>query len=284
MSYDERALDQLIEESEDLQSDAMRTTRTGLAEMVEIGTEKRAHGGYTPEEDRAFALGHRRLMPTGGAGLGGLLAAGGFGTALLRWLSSPALAQGASQDVATMQTAAALENLAVATYGVALTLPFMAGVPDVVKAFATKTKDQHAEHAKAFNAAAKQLGGAEQTKPHPGGLTIVEKAKPGLKTPGDVVNLAIELETIAAQTYVAFTSSLTDVNARKAVASVMGVEAQHISILNAVKALLGADLARLITLPPAPLTDLPAAAGAVGFPDAFLKTDKAVPADSGATK
>ncbi len=283
MSYDERALGELIEESEDLQSDAMRTTKASLAETVEVAHERRARGGFDPDEQRAFAFGRRRLMRRGLFGLGGAAGIGAFGTALLRWLDSPAFAQGASQDVQTMQTAAALENLAVATYQTALGLPFMANAPAVVKTFAMKTKDQHAEHAKAFNASAKQLGGREQTQPHPGGLMIVENAKPGLKSPADVVDLAIDLETIAAHTYNANTSSLTDVSARKAVASVMGVEAQHVSILNAVKALLAANAPQLITLPP-PADELPAAAGSVGFPDAFLTTDKAVPADSGAVK
>ena len=54
-----------------------------------------------------------------------------------------------------LQTAASIENLAVATYGVALTLDFIGGASanPVVKAFSTKTMMQHQEHADAFNAA-----------------------------------------------------------------------------------------------------------------------------------
>jgi hypothetical protein len=48
----------------------------------------------------------------------------------------------------------------------------------------------------------------------------------------------------------------------------MGVEAQHVAILLAVQALLKAGDAADITLPP-PVAKLPAAAGSVGFPNAF---------------
>jgi len=66
-------------------------------------------------------------------------------------------------------------------------------------------------------------------------------------------------------------------------ASIMGVEAQHVAVLNAVKALLSAGHPEWITLPP-PVAQLPAAAGSVGFPDTFIKTDQARPASEGAVK
>ena len=49
----------------------------------------------------------------------------------------------------------------------------------------------------------------------------------------------------------------------------MGVEAQHVAILLAVQALVGAGAADLIALPP-DATKLPAAAGSVGFPERVL--------------
>ena len=63
----------------------------------------------------------------------------------------------------------------------------------------------------------------------------------------------------------------------------MGVEAQHVAILHAVKALVGGGAADLITLPP-DAAKLPAAAGSVGFPDAFFKTTDARPANEGAVQ
>jgi len=248
VSLDERALHELLVESEDLHSDAMRTTRESLRDLVALGA--------------------------------GALAAGGLGRAVLRFFDTPAFAK-ESPDIQIMQTAASIENLAVSTYDAALGLPFMAGVPVLVKTFMMKTKDQHAEHGRAFNATATRLGGAAQNGPDPELKKVVDAKLPTLKAPGDVVDLAITLETGAAQTYVANTAALNDVDARKVVASVMGVEAQHISILNAVQALLGTP--DLLTLPP-PASRLPAPAGSVGFPDSFLKTEQARPGDEGAIK
>ena len=61
----------------------------------------------------------------------------------------------------------------------------------------------------------------------------------------------------------------------------MGVEAQHVAILLAVQALLKAGASAAITLPP-PAAKLPAAAGSVGFPNAFYATSNAAPASQGA--
>jgi hypothetical protein len=153
----------------------------------------------------------------------------------------------------------------------------------VVKAFAQKTKDQHAEHAMAFNAAATRLGAKAQDQPDPVLLGVVNNAKAGLTGPAQVVDLALELEDGAAQTYVANTGAYTNKSARSVAASIMGVEAQHVAILNAVKALLAGGAAELITLPP-DAAKLPAAAGSVGFPNAFYQTSNARPASEGAVK
>ena len=133
----------------------------------------------------------------------------------------------------------------------------------------------------AFNAAVRALGGKPQTAPDPVLLDVVNKAKPGLTGPGPLVDLAITLEMGAAETYVAFVTTLSDKSARDTTASIMGVEAQHVAVLNAVKALVGAGHPEYITLPP-PLDKLPAAAGSVGFPNAFYPYDQARPADEGA--
>ena len=281
MSVDERALGELLEESNDLQSGAMRATREPLRDLVERGQERRAHGGFDPDERHAFASERNRAVRSrlGGTGAFATL---GFGAALLALFDSPAFAQ-AGPDVQILQTAASLENLAVATYDVALTLDFIGGASAIptVKAFVMTTKDQHDAHAKAFNAAAKQLGGKEQTAPDPVLLDTVNQAKPTLTGPGPVIDLAITLEDTAAQTYVANTSALTDKQARAVTASIMGVEAQHVAVLLAVKALVGANLADQVKLPP-DLARLPDAAGSVGFPEAFYKTDKSRPAEEGA--
>jgi hypothetical protein len=189
-------------------------------------------------------------------------------------------------DVQAAQTAASLENLAVAVYNQAAQLPFMKNIPapagQTVTTFVTMTVQQHTEHGKAFNAAATRLGGKPQNQPDKTVLdSVVTPALPGLKSPLDVVNFAATLELVAAETYAAETAAVTDPSLRSTFASIMGVEAQHRAILLAVAALLQAGKPELIKLGP-PADQLPAAAGSVGFPDTFLKTDMARPASEGA--
>ena len=281
MNLDERGIDDLIAESDDLHSDAMRATCDNLAEL----TDTAASNDASHDRDVIGDFGRRRTDLLAGAALaGGVLASGGLLTAMLRLFEGTAFAD-QSTDVQMLQTAAAIENLAVATYGTALGLPFIGGstANPVVKAFAQKTQAQHKDHAAAFNAAVKQLGGKTQSNPDPVLLQAVTKAKPMLTTPAAVVGLAIQLENGAAETYVASTGAASDVSTRQVFASVMGVEAQHVSILLAVQALLAGGAPQLIALPPN-AAQLPAAAGSVGFPNSFYKTDMARPASEGAVK
>lgn len=283
---DEAALAPLLEESQDTHADSMGVTRTSLEEMVELGQERRA-SGLDPDEAEAFARTRdERLTPAFGGKIlaaAAAAAAAGTGTAFGALLAGKAFAAQPT-DVQILQTAASIEVLAVATYQTALTLPFIGGssANGVVKAFAQMTMAQHQQHQQAFNAAVTKLGGKPQNNPDPALLQVVNKAKPGLSGPAPVVALALELEQGAAETYVANVAALADANAKAVTASIMGVEAQHAAILRAVQALLQANAPQLIALPPAPLSALPAAAGSVGFPDAFFPTNQARPANEGA--
>ncbi|HEX2274696.1 MAG TPA: ferritin-like domain-containing protein, partial [Acidimicrobiales bacterium] len=229
-----------------------------------------------------FAAERRRLMRTT------LLRAGaagtGLGAALLRWMARPSLADEAL-DVQMLQTSASIENLAVATYEKALGLDFIGGgaANPTVRDFVNRTRDQHREHAAAFNAAVTRLRGQPQTAPDPILETTVDKAlDPAPNGPAAVVDLAIELETAAAQTYQTNVAALTDTQARSLTGSIMGVEAQHVSVLLTVKVLLGANQPELMALDPANAAKLPEAVGTAGIPDPFAKTEKARPADEGA--
>jgi hypothetical protein len=280
LDLDETAFASLLEQSQDLHSDAMRATRTALDEVVEVGHEQRAAGGEDPDESAAFAAANSRRVE---AAFGGkILAAIGAGTALAALAGSTAFAA-QSTDVQILQTAASIEVLAVAAYTKALTLPFIGGssANPVITKFAQTTKEQHAQHLVAFNAAVKNLGGAPQNNPDPVLLKVVEAAEPGLTSPGPVVALALELENGAAETYVNDCSTLTSDAARKTTASIMGVEAQHAAVLLAVQALINGGAPQLIALPP-DVAKLPSAAGSVGFPNAFYPTSGARPASEGA--
>ena len=279
---DPGAMAVLIEQSQDIHSDAMAKSVEALDEIVETGAEVRARGDLDPEGARRGAARRSRLVTSAAFG-GGMLAAAGIGGALQALFSSPAFAASAT-DVQMLQTAASIETLAVSTYKTALTLPFVGGASanQVVKTFAVTTIQQHQQHLDAFNGAITGLGGRTQTTPDPALAKVVAAAVPGLTSPGPVVALALELEQGAAETYVVDVATLSDANAKKLTASIMGVEAQHASVLLAVQALLNANAPQLITLAPGNVANLPAAAGSVGFPMAFFPTDQARPATEGA--
>jgi hypothetical protein len=281
VDVDPGAMGVLVEESQDIHHDAMATTASALDEMVETGNEARARGEIDLDESRQVAARRSQLL-TGAVFGGGILAAAGIAGAFDAVFASPAFAASPT-DIQILQTASSIEVLAVATYKTALTLPFIGGssANPVVKTFATTTMQQHSQHLAAFNAAITGLGGKAQTNPDPALAKVVQAAVPGLTSPGPVVALALELEQGAAETYVADVAALSDANARKVTASIMGVEAQHASILLAVQALLTANAAQLIALPPN-AAELPAAAGSVGFPNAFFPTNQARPATEGA--
>lgn len=288
MPLDETALGDLVEESRDLQSAAMRQTRGSLDEMVELGHEQRARSEIDPSES-ALGVEAAREGINKGLLVGGAVATTAFGAALMSLAASPAFAA-SSADVQMLQTAASIENLAVSTYKTALTLPYIGGssANGVVKAFAQTTMAQHAQHAQAFNAACTALGGQAQNSPDPKYVPVVNAAVASItkESPSSgamsVVSLAMTLENVAAETYVSFCSKFSDTNSKKVTASIMGVEAQHVATLTAVAALLKAGAPQLIALSPTVVTQLPAAAGSLGFPNAFYPTSSASPASEGA--
>jgi hypothetical protein len=287
MTVDPRALAELLEESQDLQADAMRPTHAALDELVDLS---HASAGEDVASNHAFHEEHQRGLRASFAGASLLGAAGG--AALVGVLASAAGAS-SSADIQVLQTAASIENLAVATYKEALTLPYIGGATAnaVVTKFATVTMGQHVQHADAFNSAIKSLKGKAQTKPDPAFVPVVNKAVKSLTGATaaagalGVVGLALELENIAAETYVKDTTLVKSTSNKALFASIMGIEAQHVAVLYAVQALLKANAPQLISLSePATLEALPAAAGNVGFPNAFYKTNSAAPAKQGAVK
>ncbi len=286
MNADPTELSELIEESEDLQADALRPTHDALDELVELN-----HSAH--DEDRAanvaFHEEHQRSLRSS---LGAATTLGAAGAVALVGVLASAAAAANSSDVQLLQTAASIENLAVATYKTALTLPYIGGsaADPVITKFAQVTMGQHAQHADAFNAAAKHLGGKAQNKPDPAFVPVVNKAVAGLSGATaaqgalGVVGLALELENIAAETYIKDTTLAQSTTNKALFASIMGIEAQHVSVLLAVQALLKAGAPQLISLSPGTAAALPAAAGSVGFPNAFYQTNMAAPAKQGAVK
>lgn len=229
---DTRLLRELTEQSQDLNSDAVRITDSALRDFRE--------GGF-----RAAAT--------------------------------------SKNDIMALQTAASIENLAVTVYRAAAGLPFIKNGNKTVVTFITRTSQQHEEHGKAFNAAATQAGGQAQSAPDPKYAAVVKKMLPSIKTPADVVKLAISLEDVAAQTYTKNVGQVSNAQLRKLFGSVAPVEAQHRATLLAVQSLLASGDTSLIAIP-TDVAKLPAAVGSVGFPDAFYPTKNASPISEGAVK
>jgi hypothetical protein len=289
MTIDPQALEESLTESQDLQADAVRTSRTALDDLVEAQHDAAADAQFDVLANRQFAAEHRASL-TKSLGATSLLAAAGGG-ALVVALASAAGAS-SSPDVQMLQTAASIENLAVSTYGTALTLPYIGGsqANPVVTKFVQVTKAQHAQHKDAFNSAVTRMGGKPQHGPDPAFVPVVKKAVASLHgasaTKGTlgVVALALELENVAAETYVNDTVNATGSENKALFASIMGVEAQHAAVLLAVQALVRGGAPQLIALSPTVVTQLPAAAGNVGFPHTFYPIDQAAPARQGAVK
>ena len=281
MKFDDRQLTELITESQDLQVDAMRSVPLAVAELNDLRRSGECPAP-TPAEIAVFNEGRRDFVRN--LGLGALVSRGvmaaGFASALGAILAKPAFADN-NLDVQILQTASSLEVLAIATYGAALSLPFIANGNAVVKTFAMTTMNQHDQHRQAFQAQTTALGGKVQTNPNPKYAPVVEAAKPTLQGPADVVKLAATLEQVATDTYLADLSMFADTKSKQIMASVMGVECQHLATLRAVGALLAANLPNLIAIP-TDVSKLPAAAGSVAFPNPTEGTSMASPPAEGA--
>ncbi|MFE4536970.1 ferritin-like domain-containing protein [Streptomyces scopuliridis] len=189
----------------------------------------------------------------------------------------------ARDDIMALQTAASLENLAVSVYRTAAALPFIKDGNATLQEFIATTTLHHEEHAKAFNTAAVQAGGQQQTGTDPKYAAVVQRALPAARTPEDLVALALSLEDVAAQTYAKDVGLAGTARLRRLFGSVAPVEAQHRATLLVIRSLLGSGGSDLIAIP----TDaaaLPAAVGTAGLPDSFYPTGNASPISEGAVR
>jgi hypothetical protein len=185
-----------------------------------------------------------------------------------RWRAAAARSNGAIE----LQTAAALENLAVRVYDSVLALPgSVSGVANaalshVLQAF----REHHAAHADTFNNTAEELGGNRQSVID--GVmyeAVVAPALAAIRGPADALDAATTVETIVAATYVQFSASVADKRALAILCAVAPVEAQHAALLRTISTLLSAGAPELVAIPP-DAQAIPAPAGAAGFPFSIL--------------
>lgn len=283
MRIDDQHLGVLLVESQDLHADAMRSMPAALDELTDLHRSGELPS-VSPADIAAFTERRRAFIRKLGLGtlVSGGLMAGGYAAALQAIIATPVFADN-NLDIQILQTASSLEILAIATYGAALGLPFIANGNPVIKAFAMTTMKQHDEHRQAFQAQTQVLGGRTQTNANPKYAPVVEQAKPTLKTPANVVTLAATLEEVATETYLADLTLLDESRSKTIFASIMGVECQHLATLRAVNALLAGDDPSLIAIP-TNVAKLPAAAGSVAFPEPLQGKDNASPPEEGAVK
>lgn len=227
-------------------AELQRELRTGVRSLTEVGATRRRFlvgaAGVTLGAAVLAACGDDESDTSASSGSG----------------SSPTTAGGASGDMATdlkvAALAASLENLAVGTYqaGIdAATAGKIGKVPPAVVTFAQTAQAQHRDHAAAWNSVLAAAG-----KPKVTGVDVTVKraaVDPAFAKVKDVVGLAtlaLELENVAAATYLNGLGILSDAGAIKTSASIQPVEMQHAAILNFVL-------------------------GKYPVPDAFAKTDGA---------
>ncbi len=258
-SGSERELLAMTADLDEMNNDiAVPAMRDGVAAMIEGLHERSA-------SRRSFLTGAGALAAT----LVGAGALPGVAGAATRVASATSHAReplafppkGLSGDLAVAAVAASLENLAVFAYSAGLSAASagkLGSVPAAVATFATSARAQHRQHAAAWNGVLRAHGKAAVTVTNPTLTKVVEADFAKVKTVVDLANLALTLETIAAETYQVEVSHLSSAAAIGLSASIQPVEMQHIAILYYV------------------LGEYPGAQSAGGQPLAFSSTAKAV--------
>jgi tRNA isopentenyl-2-thiomethyl-A-37 hydroxylase MiaE len=174
-------------------------------------------------------------------------------------------------DVLVLQTAAALENLAVESYTSAAGLPFVANGSAQLRALLSRTRDHHLAHADAFNQAVVKAGGAQQHAADARYAETVRRRMAGMADPASLAGLLTELEDINAQTCTRFATLAEGSDVRSLFVNIASVEAQHGAELLIVRALLDGGHAEPGATEAAARA-MPALAGTVGIPQATYPT------------
>jgi Ferritin-like domain len=256
----EHDLRSMTADLDEMHRSTLPVMKEALAEWAELHHELRSGAARVSPSRRGFLMG-------AGVALGGLaLAACGSSSKS----STPAAVSTSTPtsgtpttgsgkltgDLAVVALAASLENLAVQIYAAgisAATAGKLGTVPPAVVTFAQTAKSHHTQHAAAWNAV---LAGANKTAVTGVDTTVktavVDPAFSRVKDVGGLAKLALQLENVAAATYLEAISVVTAPAGIKTAATIEPVELQHAAILSFV------------------LGDYP-------VPDAFTKVDDARP-------
>jgi len=198
---------------DEMHHESMPQMYEAVSEWAEL---RRESGIASVRELGAFSASRRGFLAGTGIALGGVILA--------------------ACDLAIAALATSLENLAVATYqgGIdAATAGKLGAVPPAVVTFAQTAQKQHMDHAAAWNAILTSAG-----KPKVTGVDTTVKTAvidPAFATVKDVPGLAmlaLQLENVAAATYLESIGLIESAGGIKTSASIQPVEMQHAAILN----------------------------------------------------
>jgi hypothetical protein len=164
-------------------------------------------------------------------------------------------------DVKVAALAASLENLAVTTYGSALsaaTAGKLGTVPKAVATFVETAMGQHKDHAAAWNAMIAGAGYDKVTAANAAIAKTIDAAFAKVTDIPGVAMLALSLEEAAAATYLEAIGVVTGHQATETAATIHPVEMQHAAILNFVLGKYPVPQAFASTTGAAPLSAVPA--------------------------
>lgn len=229
IAISEAELSAMTRELDDMHQDSMHQVRQNMA----LVSDKIASATRNVANRRTFLLGGAAVV--GGATLAacGSSSSGG---------SSGSTPTGKGRgggtytgDLQVVALAAALENLAVAGYGLVLKSASKGKygkVPPAIAQFATTVQSQHADHAKEWNSVLTGAGKPAITGTPVSIAADSVAALKGAKTLPAVATVALGLENAAAQTYVFAAANVTDPGGIGVAATIAPVEAMHAAILS----------------------------------------------------
>lgn len=230
IAISEHELATMTHDLDEMHQESMGQVRDNMASL----TERLSSVAKANASRRNFLLGSFAVVGVGALAACGSSSSGGT-SATTGSTSSPSGSSPYTGDLKVVALAAALENLAVAGYGLVLSSAGKGAygkVPAAIGEFATVVQKQHSDHAAAWNGVLKGAGLPQVTGTP---LTIASGAVAslkGAKTIGDVAKVALGLENAAAQTYVFAAANVTDPGGIATAASIAPVEAMHAAILS----------------------------------------------------
>jgi len=238
IAISEAELDAMTADLDEMHHASMPALRDAVDELKQLHADVRAQAGglsNTLANRRQFLLGS-------GVVLGGLAlaACSSSSKSSSPTTSPPTTAAGGSGkltgDLAIVALAAGLENLAVGTYqaGIdAATAGKLGAVPPAVVTFAKTAQTHHKAHASAWNGVLKAAGERPVTGVDTTVKTgVVDPAFAKVTDVSGLAKLALELEDVAAATYLGGIGAIESNAGIKTAASIQPVEMQHAAILN----------------------------------------------------